>query len=154
MAPGHKTSRRAVRFCGSYSRKLAFGCPADAIVAGRHHMEWMTRHRNQGKHWPRSPIPTGWRTWAASLALVSVSCFLSPAIAQVTQPEGPSDTLRCEGFKKTADGTWYAENGASFHVGGAKEVTVRQQVVGPGSHKIGGLDLYALLERKCAGSRA
>jgi hypothetical protein len=143
-----------VRFCGSYSRKLAFGCPADAIVAGRHHMEGMTGHRNQGKHWPGSSIPRGWRTWAASLALVSVSCFLSPAIAQVARPEGPSDTLRCEGFKKTADGTWYAENGASFHVGGAKEVTVRQQVIGPGSHKIGGLDLYALLERKCAGSRA
>jgi hypothetical protein len=82
-----------------------------------------------------------------------VSCFLSPAIAQVAQPDLPSDTLRCEGFKKTSDGTWYAENAASFHVGGAQEVTVRQQVIGPGSHKIGGLDLYALLERKCTGLR-
>jgi hypothetical protein len=87
------------------------------------------------------------------MALVSVSCFLSPAVAQLGRPEVPADTLRCEGFKKTADGTWYAENAASFHVGDAKEVTVRQQVIGPGSHKIGGLDLYALLERKCAGSR-
>jgi len=88
------------------------------------------------------------------MALASMSCFLSPAIAQVIQPDLPSDTLRCEGFKKTADGTWYPENAASFHVGDAKEVTVRQQVIAPGSHKIGGLDLYALLERKCAGSRA
>jgi hypothetical protein len=133
---------------------LAFGCRADAIVADHHHMEGMTAHQDQGKRRPRSSIPRGWRTWAASIALVSVSCFLSPAIAQVTQLELPSDTLRCEGFKKTADGTWYAENADSFHVGGAKEVTVRQQVIGPGSHKIGGLDLYALLERKCAGSRA
>jgi hypothetical protein len=117
-------------------------------------MEAMTGHRNQGKHRPRSPIPRGWRTWAASIALISASCFLSPAIAQAIQPELPSDTLRCEGFKKTADGTWYAENAASFHVGDAKEVTVRQQIIGPGSHKIGGIDLYALLERKCADSRA
>jgi hypothetical protein len=87
------------------------------------------------------------------MALVSLSCFLSPAIAQVGQPELVPDTLRCEGFKKTADGTWYAEQSASFHVGGATEVTLEQQVIGPGSHKIGGIDLYALLERKCSGSR-
>jgi hypothetical protein len=114
-------------------------------------MKAMTGHRDQRRHRPRSSIPRGWRTRAA--ALVCVSCFLSPAIAQVAQPDLPSDTLRCEGFKKTSDGTWYAENAASFHVGGAQEVTVRQQVIGPGSHKIGGLDLYALLERKCTGLR-
>jgi hypothetical protein len=32
-------------------------------------------------------------------------------------------------------------------------VTVERQVIGPGSHKIAGIDLYVLLERKCAGSR-
>jgi hypothetical protein len=78
---------------------------------------------------------------------------LSPAIAQVGQPELPLDTLSCEGFKKTADGTWYAENPSSFHIGDASKVTVEQQVIGPGSHKVGGIDLYALLERKCGGSR-
>jgi hypothetical protein len=80
-------------------------------------------------------------------------CFLSPAIAQVSQPELPPDTLRCEGFKKTSDGTWYAERSASFDIGNAKAVIVEQQVIGPGSHQIGGIDLYVLLERKCAGSR-
>jgi hypothetical protein len=79
--------------------------------------------------------------------------FLSPAIAQVSQPELPPNTLACEGFKKTADGTWYADESASFHVGDAKEVTVERQVIGPGSRKVGGIDLYLLLERKCAGSR-
>jgi hypothetical protein len=79
--------------------------------------------------------------------------FLSPAIAQVSRPELPPDTLGCEGFKKTLDGTWYAEKPASFHVGDGKEMTVDRQVIGPGSHKIGGIDLYALLERKCAGAR-
>jgi hypothetical protein len=113
----------------------------------------MTAHRNQGNHRPRSSISTGWRTSAAAIALVSLSGFLSPAIAQVGQPELLPDTLRCEGFKKTADGTWYAEKSASFHIGGATEVTLEQQVIGPGSHKIGGIDLYALLERKCADSR-
>jgi hypothetical protein len=87
------------------------------------------------------------------MALISLACFLSPAVAQVGPPELLPDTLRCEGFKKTADGTWYAEKSDSFRVGGATEVTVEQQIVGPGSHKIGGIDLYALLERKCAGSR-
>jgi hypothetical protein len=79
--------------------------------------------------------------------------FLSPAIAQVSQPEPPTNTLDCEGFKKTLDGTWYAEKPASFRVGDGKEMTVDRQVIGPGSHKIGGIDLYALLERKCAGAR-
>jgi hypothetical protein len=79
--------------------------------------------------------------------------FLSPAIAQVSQPDLPPNTLDCEGFKKTLDGTWYAEKPAWFHVGDGKEMTVDRQVIGPGSHKIGGIDLYALLERKCAGAR-
>jgi hypothetical protein len=78
---------------------------------------------------------------------------LSSAIAQVSQPELPPNTLGCEGFKKSSDGTWYAEKSASFHVGGGKEVTVERQVIGPGSHEIGGTDLYALLKRKCAGAR-
>jgi hypothetical protein len=116
-------------------------------------MEGMTGHPDQEKRRPRSSIPTGWRTWAAATALVFLSCFLFPAFAQVGQPALPLDTLRCEGFKKTADGTWYAEKSASFHIGGATEVTVEQQIIGPGSHKIGGIDLYALLERKCADSR-
>ena len=80
-------------------------------------------------------------------------CFLSPAIAQVSQPELPPNTLRCEGFKKTADGTWYAEKSTPFDIGDTKGVTVEQQIIGPGSYKIGVIDLYVLLERKCAGSR-
>ena len=79
--------------------------------------------------------------------------FLSPALAQVSQRELPPDTLGCEGFKKTSDGTWYADKSDSFHVGDGKEVTLERQVIGPGSHKIGGIDLYVLLERKCAGAR-
>jgi hypothetical protein len=78
---------------------------------------------------------------------------LSPTIAQVSQPELPPNTLRCEGFKKTSDGTWYAEKSAPFDIGDKKEVTVERQVIGPGSHKIAGIDLYVLLERKCTGSR-
>ena len=133
--------------------ETAFGRPADVIVACRHHMEEMTGHRDQRTQRPRSSNPRGCRTWAASIALIFLSGLSSPAIAQVGQPELLPDTLHCEGFKKTADGTWYAEKSASFSVGGATEVTVEQQIIGPGSHKIGGIDLYALLERKCAGSR-
>ena len=100
-----------------------------------------------------SAIPRGRRRWPVSIALVSILCFLSPAIAQVSQPELPPNTLRCEGFKKTSDGTWYAEKSAPFDIGDTKEVTVERQVIGPGSHKIGGIDLYVLLERQCGGSR-
>src|SRR5271167_2532151 len=93
------------------------------------------------------------RSKYAKVVLVSMLCFLSPAVAQVSQPELPPNTLRCEGFKKTSDGTWYAEKSAPFDIGDAKERSVEQQVIGPGSHKIGGIDLYMLLERKCAGLR-
>ncbi len=85
--------------------------------------------------------------------MFSMFSFFAPALAQVSQPELPSNTLACEGFKKTSDGTWYAEKPASFHVGEGKPVTVERQVIGPGSHTMGGIDLYLLLERKCAGAR-
>jgi hypothetical protein len=106
-----------------------------------------------GRYRLRPSIPRGCRTWPVSIALVSMLYFLSPAIAQVSQPELPPNTLRCEGFKKTSDGTWYAEKSAPFDIGDTNEVTVERQVIGPGSHKIGGIDLYVLLERKCGGSR-
>jgi len=96
-----------------------------------------------------SSIPRGCRARPAAIAVVSMLCFLSPAIAQVGQPELPPNTLRCEGFKKTSDGTWYAKNPDPFDIGDTKRVTVEQKVIGPGSYKIGGIDLYALLEQKC-----
>jgi len=113
----------------------------------------MTGHRDQGQRWLRPSIPGGSRPWVPAIAVCSMLSSFSPAFAQVSQPELPSNTLRCEGFKKTSDGTWYAEKSDSFHVGSGKEVTLERQVIGPGSHKIGGLDLYVLLERKCAGAR-
>ena len=93
------------------------------------------------------------RTRPAAIALISMVCSLSPAIAQVGQLELPPNTLRCEGFKKTSDGTWYAEKSDPFDIGDTKKVTVEQKVIGPGSYRIGGIDLYVLLERKCAGAR-
>jgi hypothetical protein len=116
-------------------------------------MQRMTGHRDQGQRWLRPPIPGGSRPWAPAIALCSTLSFFSPALAQVSQPELPPNTLGCEGFKKTSDGTWYAAKSDSFYVGDGKEVTVERQVIGPGSHKIGGIDLYVLLERKCAGAR-
>ena len=113
----------------------------------------MTGHRDQRKRWLTPSISGGCRPWALSIAICSVLSFLSPSIAQVSQPDLTPNTLGCEGFKKTSDGTWYAEKSDSFHVGGGKEVTLERQVIGPGSHKIGGIDLYVLLERKCAGAR-
>jgi hypothetical protein len=116
-------------------------------------MQRMTEHRGRGRSWLRPPVPRGCPPWARAIAICSALSFLSPALAQVSQPELPPNTLGCEGFKKTSDGTWYAEKSDSFNVGGGKEVTLERQVIGPGSHKIGGLDLYVLLERKCAGAR-
>ena len=116
-------------------------------------MQGMTAHQCQGRRRLGPSIPAGCRPWARAIAICSTLSFLSPGIAQVGQPEPPPNTLGCEGFKKTSDGTWYAEKSAPFHVGEAKEVTVERQVIGPGSHKIGGIDLYVLLERKCAGAR-
>jgi hypothetical protein len=58
-----------------------------------------------------------------------------------------------KGSRKASDGTWYPEKPASFHVGDGKQVTVERQVISPGSHTMGGIDLYLPLERKCAGAR-
>src|ERR1043166_612266 len=111
----------------------------------------MTSRQNQP--WVRSSMFRTCRTRPAAIALISMVCSLSPAIAQVGQLELPPNTLRCEGFKKTSDGTWYAEKSDPFDIGDTKKVTVEQKVIGPGSYRIGGIDLYVLLERKCAGAR-
>jgi hypothetical protein len=128
-------------------------CRADVIVGGRPHMDSMTGRRDRGKRWLRPSMPGQCRSWAPAIAMFSMLSFFAPVLAQVSQPELPPNTLACEGFKKTSDGTWYAENPASFHVGEGKQVTVERQVIGPGSHTMGGIDLYLLLERKCAGAR-
>src|ERR1051326_1836316 len=46
--------------------ELAFGRLADAIVAGRPHMQGMTGHRDRRKRRLRPSIPGGCRPWAAS----------------------------------------------------------------------------------------
>jgi len=117
-------------------------------------MQGMTGHQGRGQRRLGPSVPRGCRPWAPAIAICSTLSFLSPALAQVGQPELPLNTLGCEGFTKTSDGTWYAEKSDSFYVGDGKEVTMERQVIGPGSHKIGGIDLYALLERKCAGARS
>jgi hypothetical protein len=149
--PGHKTVAAGRVVLQVILWELA--CLADVIVGGRPHMQRMTAQHDRGKRWLRPSIPRGCRPWAPAIAILSMLSFFPPVLAQVSQPELPPNTLACDGFKKTPDGTWYAEKSASFHVGDGKEVTAERQVIGPGSHTIGGIDLYLLLERKCARAR-
>jgi hypothetical protein len=72
----------------------------------------------------------------------------------------PPNTLPCEAFSKRPDGIWYPTKGAvTFELGQIKRFTSTNQEVhfrtftlgdpvGP-RMVIGGIDLYALLERKC-----
>ena len=137
---------------GSFVGNWLFGCRAHAIIGSRPHIKRMTRQQDQGTRWQRLAIRAGGRPRAPAIAICSV-LSLSPAIAQNSHPEHQPNTLRCEGFKKTLDGTWFAQKPASFQIGDVKDVIMERQVIGPGSHKISGIDLYVLLERKCAGAR-
>jgi hypothetical protein len=63
----------------------------------------------------------------------------------------PANTFTCTGFTKNPDGSWEAGNDTRpFDVGKAENVVVRNQgPIEPGWVSVGGVDLYALIDKKC-----
>jgi hypothetical protein len=93
-----------------------------------------------------------------SILIAIAAVYLASQIASA-QPL-PPNTLPCEAFSKRPDGIWYPTKGAvTFELrqitrftSTTQEVQVTtitlRDPVGP-RMAIGGIDLYALLERKC-----
>lgn len=64
----------------------------------------------------------------------------------------PPNTLVCTGFSRDPDGEWEAgDDTLPFAVGDETNFTIRGQgPIGPDWMEVGGVDLYALLNAKCA----
>jgi hypothetical protein len=81
-------------------------------------------------------------------AIICISSA-SVVIAQ-PQPEIPPNTISCDGFKKMPNGEWFAlPNNPPFDLGAAHQITIASSNVPPRGYRLGGYDLYTVLEAKC-----
>jgi len=90
------------------------------------------------------------RARLAGMGLALSLAWASTAWAQDTPV--PPNTLPCDAFAKKGDGIWMVKRPVTFDVGNAKDVTVDAGEITPKSASVGGIDLYILLEVKCAKS--
>jgi hypothetical protein len=96
-----------------------------------------------------SHLSNGWARLAGMALALSLACA-STAWAQDTPV--PPNTLPCDAFAKKRDGIWILKRPITFDVGNAKDVTMDGGEITPKSASVGGIDLYVLLEAKCAKS--
>jgi hypothetical protein len=85
----------------------------------------------------------------ATMAIAAISALSSSlAIAQSLQSL-PPNTLDCNNFTKNAYGSWTGHKDQKpFDIGNARGNTA-VGLISRGTHRIGGIDLYDLLEAKC-----
>jgi len=91
------------------------------------------------------------RAPAGFLAFVAAQILAAaPVAGQV--PTLPATTLSCENFKKNADGSWSVVDDKPFTIGSTMATIGAGTVIRPRSVNLAGVDIYDLLEAKCAGS--
>ena len=83
----------------------------------------------------------------ASVITMGVSC-----LSAQTANDLPS-TIDCAAFTKHPNGTWYVGEPTTVAIGTAS-VTLSHIEIGPGGMRVGGADLYTVLEHKCGGTRS
>lgn len=82
-------------------------------------------------------------------AILVVTAFALPALAQDNAPRLPENSIDCNQFKKTGPNEWIEVGTAVFNLGSIKDINLTNQPVTPGYFKFGGIDVYPVLERKC-----
>ena len=83
---------------------------------------------------------------------VPPTIFAPPRTSSVIPP----NTFSCVGFTRDSDGSWEAGSDTqAFNVGNAENIVIRNQgPIEPGWLAVGGVDLYALIDKKCGAQRA
>jgi hypothetical protein len=75
------------------------------------------------------------------------------AVAGVTsaKPQStlPPNTIDCSAFTKMPSGIWHVSAGTTFDLGNIKSINLGDMDIGPHLAKVGNIDLYDVLERKC-----
>ncbi len=82
-------------------------------------------------------------------AILIVTGFTLPAIAQDKAPQLPKNSIDCTQFKKTGPKEWIEVGTAVFDLGSIKDISLTNQPVTPGYFKFDGIDVYPVLEQKC-----
>ncbi len=83
------------------------------------------------------------RTLIVFLVIVT---FSSNGLAE---GQDQTDTIDCAGFAKRENGSWYARE-TTFALGPMKSITFSNQVIAPRSFSFSGVDLFQVIEKKCA----
>lgn len=82
-------------------------------------------------------------------AILFVTSFALPAIAQDAAPQLPKNSIDCNQFKKTGPKEWIEVGTAVFDLGATKDINLTDQPVTPGYFRFSGIDVYPVLEQKC-----
>ncbi len=100
----------------------------------------------------------GWVT-AADLAVPAEEAQLAQrkaetppiAAARHGRPPTSTKTIPCKAFTKNERGNWYVKGPVTFDIGTAQDQTLQDVEIPPKFFTIGGVDLYAEIEKKCHG---
>src|SRR4051812_48960899 len=84
------------------------------------------------------------------LAILATAWAASAVSAQTALQQMPENTLPCDAFKKTPRGSWHVDGPITFDVGKIKGLALKNANIRPGVVNVGGIDLYKLIETKCA----
>ncbi len=113
---------------------------ADKIVAYAEQQGWATKSYSLPPSEETKPAPTKPENRPVAAARQSGS---SPSTKAVP----------CQAFTKNARGHWYVKGPVTFDIGTAENQTLQDVEIPPKFFIIGGVDVYALLEKKCSGWR-
>ena len=86
----------------------------------------------------------------AVLIFISALGLSMPAVAQDQESKLPDNTIDCKQFKRTGPREWREVGTAVFDLGKVRDINLTDQPVTPGYFKFGGIELYSVLEGKCA----
>jgi len=75
--------------------------------------------------------------------------ILPVAAAKQGGSSDPTNTIPCAAFTKNDRGNWYVKGPVTFDLGSAENKTLQDQEIPPKFFTIGGVDLYAAIQKKC-----
>ncbi len=78
---------------------------------------------------------------------------LPVAAAKQAGSSTPTNTIPCQAFTKNERGHWYVKGPVTFDIGSAENQTLENLEIPPKFFIIGGVDLYAAIQKKCGGSQ-
>jgi hypothetical protein len=81
--------------------------------------------------------------------LIGIACCIASGIV-LAQDVTPKDAIQCKDFKRTADGSWYAESASlNYGPGQKQQMNLFGATIRKGQAKAGEPDLWTLLNEKC-----